>query len=135
MKSQRANISSPTISAASQSSVLARLRLSAEELQGLSTQGFVAAEYRGERGPFFKLRFRLNGRQQVRYIGKDEHLAAQVSRELLTLQSDRRYDLELARLVREARLVLKQTKQTMAADANGLRMPFHGLQIRERSRT
>jgi hypothetical protein len=43
---------------------LAGLRLSPGDLRALARQGFVTAERRGGRGPYYKLRWRRGGRQR-----------------------------------------------------------------------
>ncbi len=59
---------------------LSALRLEASDYELLRRQGFVAIESRGQRC-YFKLRFRRDGRQVVRYIG-DEIQANAVADEL-----------------------------------------------------
>ena len=59
---------------------LAGLCLAAEDLRALARQGFVAAEWRGGRGPYFKVRWRVGGRVRVRYLGRDPGRASPSSR-------------------------------------------------------
>ena len=114
---------------------LAQLGLSALALSALARQGFVTSEYRGERGPFFKLRFRLQGRQQVKYLGKDPHVAQQIAQELRVLQAPRQLDRELQQLAREARATLRKVKQDLAPLVGAIGRSFHGLVVRDRSKT
>jgi hypothetical protein len=112
---------------------LLELGLSAENLGYLARQGFVARERRGERD-YFKLRFRRGGRQVVRGLGTDPQLAAQIRNELQQLQADRRAELHLAKLDREARRRLRAAKQALQPHLESRGLHFHGLAIR-RSRS
>ena len=111
---------------------LLALGLSSEHLQALAQQGFVCTEYRAERGPFFKLRFRLQGRQVVKYLGMDVEEAERVRRELAELQRARRVDVELRRATREARKILRSSKRMVWADAKRAGFEFHGRALRQR---
>ena len=64
-------------SAESLPAALISLRLTAVDLQVLRWQGFVSAELRGN-CRIFKLRFRRDGRQVVRYLGTDPACAENV---------------------------------------------------------
>ena len=112
---------------------LARFALSDQELIDLARQGSVSQEFRGARGPFFKLRFRSGGRQRVLYLGKDPIFAATITAELQQLQRGRRLEIDLNHLAREVRKVLRQTKQELEKDVRDLGLVFHGLIIRDRS--
>lgn len=114
---------------------LAKLSLSEDQRQALARQGFVSCEYREQRGPFFKLRFRCAGRQVVRYLGQDGPFAEQVRQELWALQMERHAEIELAHLTAAARQLLRQAKHELlgAVDAAGFR--FHGQAIRAKART
>src|SRR5208283_858688 len=82
-------------------SIVTRLGLTAEELAALKAQGFVSCESR--RGQvFFKLRFRINGKQRVCYLGKDLAVVEQVQEWLAEVQAVRKTEIEGGRLVREA---------------------------------
>jgi hypothetical protein len=107
---------------------LARLRISAEDLQVLAIQGHVSREVRGST-EIYKLRFRTGSRQNVRYVGNADR-AALIRSELTTLQADRRVDRDLVRLAKTARQMLRSAKQTLrpVAEANGL--TFHGYALR-----
>lgn len=110
-------------------SALATLRLSATDLSALAVQGFVGTERRGNR-TYFKLRFRRQRRQAVRYLGLDARFAAQVGAELLALQAHRRRRHELAALTKQARQQLRDAKRQLEPllVARGFR--FHGLAVR-----
>ena len=60
---------------------MAKLGLAPGEIKALATQGFVARERRGGR-IYWKLRFRVGGRQRVRYLGSDATKAAAIRAEL-----------------------------------------------------
>ena len=111
---------------------LLALGLSSEHVRALAQQGFVCSEYRGKRGPFFKLRFRLQGRQVVKYLGMDVEEAERVRRELAELQRARRGGVELRRATLEARKILRSSKRMVWADAKRAGFEFHGRSLRQR---
>ncbi len=102
-----------------------------EELAALCRQGFVSEERRGKR-LYYKLRFRCNGKQRVRYLGRDAARAAEVREELWKLQEPRRTELELARLDRTARRMLREAKATLAPLLAEEGFTFHGNAVRRR---
>lgn len=114
--------------------VLRLLSIGPAEQHALKQQGFVAAEYRKGRGPYFKLRYRVNGRQRVVYLGTDARLADEIRRELAQLQADRRGYRKLACLTEEAYDVLRNSKQRLEVELSRLGLKFHGHAIR-RSRS
>jgi len=107
-----------------------QLQLSDDERQSLRRQGFVAAERRGPACVVFKLRFRIRGRQTVRYLGTDPERADEVRRALSAWQSRSRASRLLKRAERKSRQLLRSVKPRLipAVEAAGLR--FHGRQIR-----
>jgi hypothetical protein len=109
---------------------LAGLGLAAEDLRALARQGFVAAEARRGRGPYYKLRWRRGGRQRVRYLGRDPGRAARARAALEALQRPLRAARLLARLLGEARRRLREARRllTPRAEARGLR--YHGYTAR-----
>jgi hypothetical protein len=107
------------------------LNLSPEQRESLSRQGFVASEFRGSRGPFFKLRFRCGGRQIVRYLGTDPATANRVQQEVRALQHEHRLTNELARLTRQARRLLRETKIALQPYVFEAGYRFHGFEIRK----
>jgi hypothetical protein len=109
---------------------LAGLGLADADLQALARQGFVAAEFRRLRPPYFKLRWRRDGRQRVRYLGQDPARAEQVRAALERLQRPRRNGRLAARLLAEARKRLLDARRLLEprADADGLR--YHGYALR-----
>ena len=63
--------------------LLNRLAMSDEELRAVSRQGFLRSETRGKK-TIFRLRYRLHGRQHVRYVSPGD--AAALEAELGLLQ-------------------------------------------------
>ena len=117
-------------------SLLAELGLTDEDVLSLVHQGFLTAEYRnygGARlGPYFKLRWRSNGRQRVKYLGRDVNRAEAVSDAINSLREGKRRQDRLTALVADARKSLRRAKQAMnAAMANQGRY-FHGFAVRKR---
>jgi len=110
---------------------LDKLRLTANERKALETQGFVSQECRGLRR-YYKLRFRLMGRQHVRYIGADFERARQIECELRQLRQQRERFQEIVKIVREGRALLRQTKKEVAAALEGSDLYFHGQEIRRK---
>src|SRR5262249_54797264 len=104
---------------------LASLRLSAADIQALTRQGFVAVEYRQQRGPYHKLRWRADGRQHVRYLGKDPRRAEAIRMLLHELQEPRHLHRELAALSEEARGQLQEAKRLLAAPARAHGYHYH----------
>jgi len=111
---------------------LADLNLAPEELRELTRQGFIAREYRGDSGPFFKIRFRVRGRQIVRYLGSDVHTAAAVARELRALQAGRRLARFLGRLRAQARRLLRRAKRRLEPLLRARGFYLHGHTVRRR---
>ena len=107
---------------------IAALRIADEDWAALSEQGFVCGEHRGDR-KYYKLRFRRDRKQVVRYVG-DADRAAAVERELSELQHEATVMRELKARMRIASSILRVTKRLMTPilEANGL--AFHGLAIR-----
>src|SRR5437870_4979454 len=89
---------------------LADIHLDPAEYRSLARQGFVAQEYRASAGPFFKLRFRFEGNQKVRYLGANPDVAKALATELSVLQATCRLDQQLRRLTFEAKSLLRQAK-------------------------
>ena len=113
-------------------SIVTRLGLTAEELAALKAQGFVS--YESRRGQvFFKLRFRINGKQRVCYLGKDLAVVEQVQEWLAELQAIRKTEIEVGRLVREAGQKLRNCKEELSPLLAEAGYRFHGLSIRQRS--
>jgi hypothetical protein len=107
---------------------LSRLRLAAADKHELARQGFVSVEQRGNRTNY-KLRFRRDGRQVVRFIG-DAPFADIVKTELDRLQARRQICRELATLDRAARRQLRNTKTELEPLVKAYGWKFHGRDVR-----
>ena len=105
------------------------MRLTEVELTALSAQGFVCRERRGTRS-YYKLRFRLQGRQRVLYVGSDLTLANEVQLLLDRLQSEKRIKLELAYWCRMVGQQLRDLKRRLAPLLEAAGFAFHGQAIR-----
>ncbi|MBC8875702.1 MAG: hypothetical protein H8E44_40260 [Planctomycetes bacterium] len=101
------------------------------DLAALRLQGFVTAERRGNR-TCFKLRFRRGRQQIVRYIGSNPDKAEAVQRELDHLQEERKTELELSRLTKKAKKILRESKRVLVPLLAKEGFAFHGRQIRRR---
>jgi len=109
--------------------LLSRLALSDEELSALTRQGSVLSEKRG--GQFiYRLRFRVDGRQRVRYVSPRD--AAALEAELALLQRRVRAHRRVTRLAALARQLLGQRKSTLAPLLEARGYHFHGHAVRRR---
>jgi hypothetical protein len=107
--------------------LLNRLALSDEELNALTRQGFIRSERRGRR-TVFRLRYRVDGRQHVRYISPRDVEALEA--ELATLQRRVRARRHLRSIAVLARQALRDRKMTLAPLLEARGLHFHGHQIR-----
>ena len=105
------------------------IALNAAELIALRRQGFISRETRG-RSTIFKLRFRMNGQQRVRYLGTDERRIAAIQAALNKLQAGRALDRRLRDLEQQARERLKDSKQRLFPVMKAAGWRFHGRAIR-----
>jgi hypothetical protein len=112
-----------------------RLGLIEVEIAGLARQGFVRSEERDGGVRVFKLRFRAEGRQRVKFLGRDAGQAAAIERALAELQATRRNELKLRRLNREAAKVLRESKRVLVPLVTQAGFRFHGLEIRKPRRS
>ena len=112
---------------------LRRLQLPDQALAALRTQGFVPPEPHG-RKRIYKLRFRLDGRQHVRFLGDDEELARTVQEELRVLQRETRNQRQFADLRRRTRRILRQSKSALEGLLEEHGFHYHGQAIRKRRR-
>lgn len=111
--------------------ILSSIGLNAEEFAALRRQGFVSQENRRGRA-YYRLRFRMpSGKQCMRYLGHDPAVAKQAEEELAQLQADRRVDLELGKLIRQAGQKLRATKVKLTPQLEQAGYHFHGLAIRQ----
>ena len=110
---------------------LAQLRLSKTDYEALQRNGSVEAQYRRGRGPYYRLRFRRgDGKQRVRYIGRDARLARAIEARLRQLQQPLRRQRELRQLDAQARRLLRRTKQRLQPQLRGAGRHFHGFAVR-----
>ena len=107
--------------------LLNRLALSDEELGALTRQGFIRRERRG-RKTIFRLRYRVHGRQHVRYVSPRD--AAALEAELGALQRRVRARRRLTDLAALARQALRHRRSTLAPLLEARGYHFHGHQIR-----
>ena len=100
----------------------------------MKSQGTITAERRGRRTLAYKLRYRVGGQQQVKYLGTDENYIQQLRRELADLQAAHRQGRHLQRLEKQAREVLRASKQLLVPHLPPAGFKFHGLAIRRSRR-
>ncbi len=109
---------------------LAELGLTAVDQAALARQGSISREVRGRRMAVYKLRFRVDGRQRVRYLGTEAGGVRRVEEALRVLQDDRRLELALGRLHHELAQLLRDSKRRLAAPLAAAGFRFHGRAIR-----
>lgn len=109
--------------------LLSRLALSDEELDALLRQGFVSREWRGGK-TIFRLRYRVGGRQRVRYVSPRDAAALEI--ELATLQRRVQARRRLAAVAVLARDMLRQRRSMLSPRIELRGYHFHGYQIRRR---
>ena len=113
---------------------LTGLGLGLKELESLRDQGFVAPEFRvraGRRwGPYYKLRWRQNGRQRVRYLGTDESAVGEIRKALKTWQQPVRLEKEVNSLFRQTRKALKSLKDALTPQICDDGKKWHGYESR-----
>lgn len=107
---------------------LASLRLDPGHWEALAQQGFVAGEQRGQR-TYFKLRFRSEGRQVVRYLG-DADRAEAVKAELKRLQQKTKTLRVLKARTKFANQKLREAKLALEPVLEARGFQFHGYAIR-----
>ena len=106
------------------------LNLDDEEFAAVRRQGFVSRETRKGRTTVFKLRFRVNGQQRVKFVTTNPVMAAALERELRQLQRSKDKDLTLRSLNREASQLLRQCKTRLAPLVEQAGLRFHGRALR-----
>jgi len=127
METQQNQVACPAQAAGE---VLAEIGIGLAEFAALRRQGFVSAERRGPRLVIYKLRYRVKGRQRVRYIGSDAIWARQVQEALSRWQEERRLTLDVARLCKDAARQLAKSKRRLEPLLTGRGFHFHGRAIR-----
>jgi hypothetical protein len=87
--------------------------------------------YQGRRlGPFYRLAYRVAGRQRSKYLGKDQTLAEEVERILHEIQTPLREQRWLARMTRDGRRAFKRHKQDLQRELESLGLYVKGNEIR-----
>jgi len=127
-------INNPSANAPATDTPLAELGLEADVLLTLRKQGGIFAEQRAG-GLVFKLRFRWQGRQRVKYVSSDANEADRFRHALYAWQNEHRQEQRLRRLAVEGREVLRATKHRLAAPLAAIGYQFHGFAIRQSRRT
>jgi hypothetical protein len=108
------------------------LHLEAATIALLERQGFVQAEQRSPSSIVYKLRFRSQGRQHVRYLGTDNALAERVREALKNLRRRRECESQLSQLAGQVGRRLRSAKGELAPLLHELGYHFHGQAIRRR---
>lgn len=92
-------------------------------------QGSVVAtwrSYRGNRlGPFYSLRYRIDGRQAAIYLGRSAALVRQVRNLLRDIQQAR----QIARLKRQARAEFRRQKRLLEQDLASMGLSLRGFEV------
>ena len=101
------------------------------EFDALRIQGHVSREHRGNR-EVFKLRFRIEGNQFVRYVASSPERALEVARELAALQHGRQIDLALYRKTKLSAQVLRESKKKLKPLLAEQGLHFYGYELRRR---
>lgn len=109
-------------------------RLSPADHDSLARQGWVSEQIRPSGATTYKLRWRIEGRQRVRYLGSDPAVAAHVRAVLIDMRCARRTERALAQLLRQARFQLAAIKRQLAPDLETIGYAYHGYTAR-RTRT
>jgi hypothetical protein len=87
--------------------------------------------YRGHRlGPFFSLRYRVEGRQTAIYLGRSAILAERVRGLLRDLQQDVQKGRTFARLTRQAQMQLRRSKNRWHRELAAMGLYLKGFEIR-----
>jgi hypothetical protein len=113
---------------------LASLALGKEHLAALAKQGNLRADHSSPGRRYYKLRFRMNSKQCVRYVGNNPKFVDQVQRELIRLQATTKSRQQLHRLIREANECLRRTKHQLKPLLLLAGRHFHGREIRRQPR-
>ncbi len=109
-----------------------RLQLAPAEVAALTQQGFVSSERRGPNSLVYKLRYRLQGRQRVRYLGTCALTARAIEQELQQLQRTRHERRQLLQLHALMRRQLKAGKAALRPLLQSAGFAFHGFAVRRK---
>jgi len=112
-------------------SVIDQLGLSPAERAAARKQGFVSAEVRSPQCTVYKLRFRHDGRQRVRYLGVDAAVAERLRQELVELQRPVVLRRQLRALTASIPSAIRRANQLLLPLVEQAGYHFHGRQIRK----
>jgi hypothetical protein len=104
-----------------------------DDLTAISARGFVSAEKRPSGLLTYKLRWRRNGRQCVRYLGSDPTIGARVKAAVAALRQPMQTARELNTDFAATRRALREVKAILSPllAANGL--AFHSYTVRRKA--
>lgn len=105
------------------------------QLQALRRQGSVHREQRGKRATIYKLRFRYQGRQHVKYLGTDEAAALRMQAALRQWQAAKQRRRAQRQLLKRASQMLRTSKQTLTPLLEAEGYHYHGQAIRRRRKS
>ncbi|MBN8629161.1 MAG: hypothetical protein J0M17_27120 [Planctomycetes bacterium] len=111
-----------------------QIGLRSVDVAALKRSGTITQETRGRSTVISKLRYRLAGRQIVKYLGIDQDFVRRVGEQLETLQAADRRCRRLRRLAAETRSVLREVRDRLRPALREAGFTFHGQVIR-RSRS
>jgi hypothetical protein len=116
---------------ATPAAAFARLGFNPAELAAIKRQGSIHQEVRGKHTIVFKLFFRLEGRQRVKYLGTDREQVSLLQQYLEQLQDNRLQTAQVRTACRAAAQLLRETKQRLAPWVARAGLRFHGRTIRQ----
>lgn len=122
------------VQAGRSNSLLEQVGLTSEEIAAVKCQGVVCQEARGRKSSIFKLRFRVDGRQRVQYLGSDPAYAETVREELRSIRKGKLMDKRLRSLVSEAKRLLRQSISRLQPLVEPIGISFHGRALRQARR-
>lgn len=112
-------------------SMLLTLGLESADLSALRRQGFVVAEPRGPGPPLYKLRFRVNGQQRVKSLGRDPLRAAAIRSALADWQTPHHKKRKSRQLPQRVLQALRSAKQQLEPVLATVGLRFHGFSFRK----
>lgn len=115
-------------------SILLTLGLEPADLSALRRQGSVAPEPRGPGPPLYKLRFRVNGQQRVKSLGRDMLRADAVRTALADWQRPHQEKMRLRRLPQRVTRALRSAREQLEPHFGAVGLRFHGLSVRQTRR-
>jgi hypothetical protein len=110
-------------------------RIDREDLAALAVQGFVSTEVRPSGQVTYKLRWRRDGRQRVRYLGSDPAVAARVQAAVETLQQPNRSNRLWKVFLAAAWQTSRNIKATLGQPMKEIGYVYHGHTTRLKNTT